>query len=295
MTADPRRRERPVREFGPAVRRLQQLEADGFAAELVEVRHQPLQAGIDDDWFIDACAGREVDQPRNRVQRAIPTCTLESGSHRLVAPAILGKDGEQIEQHERFPGDHHIGSCAPHSWCRPERVRLVDRLGTARDDQWPLGAGVPRIVNQLIGAARVNLHTRHEQHLHRAAVDAGAARTDVRVPELEHGPRACEPSRTQRSGNRHRAGWKQKPVVEDERQHPRAAIERGDHHRRDVGELGTAAQTLFERAVRARRHESVLTRANGELHDVSPRNAAIVHRRDPSDLAQSSRLSTEVN
>ena len=81
-----------------------------------------------------------------------------------------------------------------------------------------------------------------------AAVNPRRTRPDVRVPELEHGAGPRRPGGDERTGNGCGTCREHEGIVEDEWEHPRTAIERGDHERRDLGEhVGASAQTRFER------------------------------------------------
>ena len=71
-----------------------------------------------------------------------------------------------------FSSNRHVrGSWIALPRFRPEVIWLVNRLGAAGNDQWPLGVKGPRLADCVISPLRVNMHAGYQQHLNRTAIE----------------------------------------------------------------------------------------------------------------------------
>ena len=150
-------------------------------------------------------------------------------------------------------------------------VGLINGLGSAGDDEGPIGAHAVRVADRFISLSGVHLHAGDEQQLDGPSVDPGAAGAERGVPQLKDGAGACEAGLVESASDDARAGRKDQTIVEHEGQKARASVETRQDDGGNFGQfVGSASQPGFQILIGAWRDKSVVSLADRQFHIVSP-------------------------
>src|SRR5712692_5257050 len=133
---------------------------------------------------------------------------------------------QQLQGDKFFAGHYHIGIILAIGPSAEEIPRLVDGLGSARQDQRPGTAKSVSVGDDLVGAGTMNLHAGDEQHLRQLAVEPGLARLKMTIPLAQDNSSLGESGFVQSSRDGARTRGQQTSISEKERPKTSAIIKR---------------------------------------------------------------------